>query len=115
MIVARRGLERLLRRLVAHSSRPGILYLHYWPAALFQPPFFNDEELVDNLLKYYGIPTLSMRNALHVLLTQQPQLRDQLWRPPPDDRIHPTCIGARWVFLLRGMTCCNQFNHAWIK
>jgi len=39
----RRGLERLLRRLVVHSHRPGVLYLHYWPAAHFDPPFMNDE------------------------------------------------------------------------
>ena len=52
---------------------------------------------MDSLLKYYGIPTLSMRNALHGLLTQTPQLLDQLWWPAPDPKIHPTCVGARYA------------------
>lgn len=91
----RRGLERLLRRLVAHPSQPGMLYVHYWPAARFDPPFMNDEELTDTVLKYYGIPTLSMKAAMHRLLNEQPQLLDQLWWPAPDPKIHPTCIGAR--------------------
>ena len=96
-LLHRRGLERLLRRLVSHPSRPGILYVHYWPAARFNPPFMNEEELTDTVLKYYGIPTLSMKSAVHRLLSEQPQLLDQLWWPPPDPKIHPTCIGARSV------------------
>ena len=55
----------------------------------------NEEELTDTVLKYYGIPTLSMKSAVHRLLTEQPQLLDQLWWPDPDPKIHPTCIGAR--------------------
>ena len=94
----RRGLERLLRRLVAHPDQPGILYVHYWPAARFHPPFMNGEELIDTVLKHYGIPTLSMKSAVHQLLSEQPQLLDQLWWPAPDAKIHPTCIGARSAF-----------------
>lgn len=96
--MCRRGLERLLRRLIAHPSRPGILYVHYWPAARFDPPFMNDEELVDVVLKYYGIPTLSMKNAIHSLVSDTPQLLDQFWWPAPDNKIHPTCIGTRQVW-----------------
>lgn len=88
-------MERLLRRLIGHPNRPGILYMHYWPAARFQPPFLNDEDLVDILLKYYGIPTLSLKNAIHGLLIETPQLIDEIWWPEPDDKVHPTCIGAR--------------------
>ena len=95
MLVRRRGLERLLRRLIVHPSRPGILYIHYWPAARYKSFYDNDEDLIDAVLKYYAIPTLSMRNALHGLLTQTPELIDQLWWPAPDPKIHPNCIGAR--------------------
>ena len=38
-----------------------------------------------------------MRNALHGLLTQTPELVDQLWWPAPDPKIHPNCIGARYA------------------
>ncbi len=94
-MLSRRGLERLLRRLVDHPSRPGIMYVHYWPAARFQPPAMNDEELADNVLRHYSIPTLSMKNAVQELLAEKPQLLDQLWWPAPDPKIHPNCIGAR--------------------
>ena len=33
----------LLRRLIVHPSRPGILYLHYWPAARYKSFYDNDE------------------------------------------------------------------------
>ena len=93
-----------------HPSRPAILYMHYWPAAQFTPPFLNDEDLVDVLLKYYSIPTLSLKNAIHDLLLETPQLMDELWWPKPDDKIHPTCIGARYARL--SQPCCSS-SHAY--
>lgn len=47
---------------------------------------------MDILLKYYGVPTLSMKNAVHGLLAATPALVDELWWPADP---HPTCIGAR--------------------
>lgn len=97
-LCCRRGLERLLRRLVAHPAAPGLLYLHYWPAARPGAPSEAEEAVVDVVLGYYDVPTLSLRAALKEQLAAAPELLELLWKPPPDARIHPTCIGARSAF-----------------
>ena len=49
------------------------------------------EDYWDILLKYYGIPSLSMRNALHALVqSDEPGFRrDELW----GDNLHPSATG----------------------
>lgn len=94
-MIFRRGLERLLRRLIGLDDSPGILYFHYWAPAKSHPGFLNDEDTINALLKYYSIPTISMRDALNTDLEQNPELLDKYWQPSPDPKIHPNCLGSR--------------------
>lgn len=50
------------------------------------------EDKYDAMLTYYGLVSLSMRNSLHEMLVQQPELQTQIW---PADEGHPTCLGTR--------------------
>ena len=60
--------------------------------------------LVQVVLKYYGLPSLSLRDAVFDELVQDPALVHELW--PPKFNLHPTCIGTRYgpllCILLRG-------------
>lgn len=50
------------------------------------------EDKYDTMLAYYGLVSLSMRNSLHSMLLQQPELQTKIW--PVSDG-HPTCLGTR--------------------
>ena len=54
------------------------------------------EDKYNTMLTYYGLGSLSMRNSLHEVLLQQPELQNKIW--PPDDG-HPTCLGTRYLVL----------------
>ena len=47
---------------------------------------------------YYGVPSLSLRLAIHHELQLQPDLLHQVWWPEEiwKDQLHPTCIGHRY-------------------
>ena len=49
---------------------------------------------MEALLKYYSVPSLSMRSALHRLLSEQAWLVDQMWVAKDP---HPTCIGYAYA------------------
>ena len=94
-------MERLLRKLLRMANRPALLYLHFCPFPLRMHYWEGAEDAIDVLMKFYGVPTLSMRNALHTMLETQPAMMDQLWRPiiqgQFNDRLHPSCIGTRYA------------------
>jgi hypothetical protein len=73
-IPSRRGTERLFRRLLSFENRPAVVVLHTWaprildkwlPGRPHNDFFTTYEDSTDTLLKYYGIPSLSMRNFIH--------------------------------------------------
>ena len=55
-------------------------------------------------MRYYGVPSLSLRQALHAQLRQTPQLHTQYWWSPniSNDQLHPNCVGHKWVPLMLG-------------
>ena len=59
------------------------------------------QDRIEQLLKYYAVTTLSMRDSLHGLLAAEPWLAEKLW--PKDDNAHPTCIGSRCMLLPHDM------------
>ena len=83
-----------MRKLLRLKSAPALMYMHYHLFPQYRSYWEGAEGHIDTVMKYYGVPTLSMRNALHTLLDAQPALMDQLWRPL-GDRLHPSCVGAK--------------------
>ena len=61
----RRGFERLLRKVLDFKTQPAVLNMHFRTFAR-KEPFFSPgaEDLADVLLKYYQIPSVSMRDGL---------------------------------------------------
>ena len=53
---------------------------------------------VQAIMGYYGVPSLSLRLAIHHELQLQPDLLHQVWWPEEvwKDQLHPTCIGHRY-------------------
>ena len=49
---------------------------------------------MEALLKYYAVPSLSMRSALHRLLSEEAWLVGQMWVAKD---VHPTCIGYAYA------------------
>ena len=52
---------------------------------------------VQAVVRYYGIPSLSLRQAIHTTLQQQPLLNTQFWWSPniSNDQLHPNCVGHK--------------------
>ena len=57
------------------------------------PAFYHLQAVV----RYYGIPSLSLRQAMHTTLRQQPQLHTQYWWSAniSNDQLHPNCVGHK--------------------
>ena len=51
------------------------------------------EDKYQTILAYYKLLSASMRNSLHPMLIQRPELNAHIW-PPLND--HPTCLGTRY-------------------
>ena len=88
-------MERLMRKLLRMSAKPALLYLHFCPFPRLRNFWDGAEDHIDVLMKFYGVPALSMRNSLHTMVDTQPALLDQIWWPMPSDRLHPTCVGTK--------------------
>ena len=52
------------------------------------------QDRMEALLKYYTVPSLSMRSAVHRLLSEQAWLVDQMWVAKD---VHPSCIGYAYA------------------
>ena len=70
--VTRRGFERLLRKLLKLPSKPALHYLHvYQPSYMGHSFWLSAEMEMETILQYYGVPTVSARNALYELLLEE--------------------------------------------
>ena len=69
---ARRGFERLLRKLLKIPSKPAVQYLHVYQPLYQGLEFWLSAEMeIETILQYYSIPTVSARNALYHLLIEE--------------------------------------------
>ena len=87
-------------------SQLRILCRHYWDGA---------EDQIETLLKFYGLQSLSMRQALHHKITREPFLKELLWWPPPSDLLHPTCLGHKCAPLLSASINCPSESARWLN
>jgi hypothetical protein len=68
-------MEVLFRRLLNQPSRPALVYMHAWIPGLFNHTFLDltVEEETGLLVKYYGLPSIAMRNALFSMYQRSAQ------------------------------------------
>lgn len=92
--VCRRGYEMLLRKLLAFKQKPAVIALHSWSPFFNHPNFFNTtEDLIQVAILYYGLQSVSMRNALwHPTWRRQQNYQGKQWLC---DSIHPNTLGHR--------------------
>lgn len=90
---ARRTFERILRQLMGMPTAPAIIYMHAWEGYRNHSNYYwGVEDKYDTILKFYGLPSLSMRNSLHYYLKQHPEMLWMIWT---EWDTHPTCLGTR--------------------
>lgn len=91
----RRGYEMLVRKLLAHKQQPAVMALHSWSPFFNHPSFFSTvEDLAQTLVAYYGLQSVSMRNALfHPTWQRQENFKGTQWLC---DSIHPNTLGHRY-------------------
>ena len=92
----RRGFERFLRKLAKLPQWPALLYLHVWQPDYMGPAFWHGGEMqVETVLQYYGIPSVSARNALFHLTAQNVSgfAEDDIFCG-----VHPNPLGHRYVY-----------------
>ncbi len=65
--VSRRGMEILMRQVLQLPNHPAVLYLHIWIPGFNMGQFWGAtiEDEIEVLVKYYGIQSISLRNALY--------------------------------------------------
>mmetsp|Transcript_5659 Transcript_5659/g.16154 ORF Transcript_5659/g.16154 Transcript_5659/m.16154 type:complete len:353 (+) Transcript_5659:372-1430(+) len=63
----RRGFEVLLRKLLSYPRAPAVIVLHWW-SPLTQDFWVSPEDQLDVFSKFYGLPSLSWRDAVHDLI-----------------------------------------------
>ncbi len=64
----RRGLERTFRKALQVPSKPAVLYLHVYQPDYEEHSFWQGgESQIETIVKYYGIPSISARDALYHL------------------------------------------------
>lgn len=78
---SRRGFERLLRKLLRLPSQPALLYLHVWQPDYMSEVFWRSAKMVmQELLAFYGVPSVSARNALyHLYMANASQFESSDW------------------------------------
>ena len=93
--VCRRAYEILLRKLLAFKQKPAVIALHSWSPFFNQPDFFSTaEDLIQVLVSYYGVQSVSVRNALwHPTLQRRQNFQGKQWLC---DGIHPNTLGHRY-------------------
>ena len=84
----------LLRKLLAFNQKPAIIALHSWSPFFNTPNFYSTtEDLIQVLVLYYGLQSVSMRNALyHPTMQRQQNFKGLQWLC---DSIHPNTLGHR--------------------
>lgn len=108
----RRGFERLIRKMLNLPKRPAVMYFHVWtPRRLGFKFFESPENLIEMVPEYYGLPSISMRNALYHYVANFTVPADWLWR---SDINHANCLGHRWVSFWAATSRCRVDLHLWI-
>lgn len=67
MVRYRRGMESLMRQVLSLPNQPALMYLHVWMPGHNNWQYWSHtmEDEVEVLLKYYGVQSVSMREALY--------------------------------------------------
>ena len=92
--VCRRGFERLVRKMLNLPQRPAVAYFHVWtPRRLGFHFYESPENVIEMVPEYYGLPSISMRNALYHMVANFTVPADWLWR---SDVNHANCLGHRY-------------------
>ncbi|KAL3132821.1 hypothetical protein ABBQ38_006746 [Trebouxia sp. C0009 RCD-2024] len=91
----RRAYEVMLRKLLAFNQKPAIIALHSWSPFFNTPHFYSTtEDLIQVLVSYYGLQSVSVRNALwHPTMQRQQNYQGTQWLC---DTIHPNLLGHRY-------------------
>ena len=77
-------------------SRPAVAYFHAWAPRRMGFAFYDSpEEMIDVVPEYYGLPSISMRNALYHVSSDKIVPDSWLWRQDPT---HANCLGHRCTF-----------------
>ena len=73
---------------------PALLYLHVWQPAYMGPFFWTGGEMqIETILQYYGVPTVSARNALfHLAARNAPGFAQN----DTNCGVHPNPLGHRY-------------------
>ncbi|EIE19265.1 hypothetical protein COCSUDRAFT_58561 [Coccomyxa subellipsoidea C-169] len=91
----RRGFERLIRKMLNLPNRPAVMYFHVWTPRRLGFKFYDSpENLIEMVPEYYGLPSISMRNALYHVVANFTVPADWLWR---SDINHANCLGHRYM------------------
>ena len=93
-MLCRRGYEMLLRKLLGYRQHPAIIALHSWSPFFNHPNFFSTaEDSIQSIVAYYGLQSVSMRNALfHPTWQRRQNFKGSQWLC---DSIHPNTLGHR--------------------
>ncbi len=93
-MLCRRGYEMLLRKLLGYRQHPAIIALHSWSPFFNHPNFFSTaEDPIQSIVAYYGLQSVSMRNALfHPTWQRRQNFKGSQWLC---DSIHPNTLGHR--------------------
>lgn len=86
----------LLRKLLAYRQHPAVIAVHSWSPFFNHPNFFSStEDLVQTIVIYYGLQSVSVRNALfHPTWQRRENFKGLQWLC---DSIHPNTLGHRWA------------------
>ena len=92
----RRGFERLIRKMLNLPKRPAVAYFHVWtPRRLGFHFYESPESVIEMVPEYYGLPSISMRNAMYHMVANLTVPADWIWR---GDVNHANCLGHRYAF-----------------
>ncbi|CAL8465840.1 g5376 [Coccomyxa elongata] len=92
-----RGFERLIRKMLLLPQRPVVMYFHVWTLRRPGLRFFESpENMIEMVPEYYGLPSLSMCNAMYHIVENQIVPANWLWR---SDVNHANCLGHRFACL----------------
>ncbi|CAL5221891.1 g4156 [Coccomyxa viridis] len=91
----RRGFERLIRKMLNLQKRPAVAYFHVWTPRRLGTHFYESpENVIEMVPEYYGLPSISMRNALYHMVANLTVPAEWLWR---SDINHANCVGHRYM------------------
>ena len=110
-LLCRRGFERLIRKILNLPNRPAVTYFHVWtPRRLGFHFYESPENIIEMVPEYYGLPSISMRNAMYHMVANLTVPADWIWR---SDINHANCLGHRCAVLtaahcLQGSCLCSD-------